>query len=103
MVTYYSEHDFFHFQAHYSGFYGPSGLLLENTSPFMTVESESLLYPLTSLVAEFGGTLGLFLGFSFMWLWDGVELLAPILAKIQGSIRVIKPMKNAGTHGRLTK
>ena len=37
------------------------------------VETEVLLYPLTSLVAEFGGTLGLFLGFSFMWLWDAVE------------------------------
>jgi hypothetical protein len=29
--------------------------------------------PWSSLVAEFGGTLGLFLGFSFMTLWDGVE------------------------------
>ena len=37
------------------------------------IESEVLLYPWTSLVAEFGGTLGLFLGFSFMTLWDGVE------------------------------
>ena len=27
---------------------------------------ESLAYPLVSFVAEFGGTLGLFLGFSFM-------------------------------------
>ena len=37
------------------------------------VETEFLLYPLTSLVAEFGGTLGLFLGFSFMTLWDGLK------------------------------
>ena len=36
-------------------------------------EKEELIYPLRSLVAEFGGTLGLFLGFSFMTLWDGVE------------------------------
>ena len=28
-----------------------------------------------SFVAEFGGALGLFLGFSFISLWDGVELL----------------------------
>ncbi len=34
------------------------------------VEKETLMYPLTSLVAEFGGTLGLFLGFSFMVVWD---------------------------------
>ena len=52
-----------------------SGVVLWNTSPYMLVERESLLYSLESLVAEFGGTLGLFLGFSFMALWDGVEML----------------------------
>ena len=36
-------------------------------------EKEQLIYPLTSLVAEFGGTLGLFLGFSFMAIWDGLQ------------------------------
>ena len=36
------------------------------------VETEVLIYPLTSLVAEFGGVLSLFLGFSFMTLWDGM-------------------------------
>ena len=46
-----------------------------NTSPFMVVEREELLYTLESLVAEFGGTLSLFLGLSFMTLWDGVELI----------------------------
>ena len=38
-----------------------------------TVEREYLMYPLTSLVAEFGGTLSLFLGVSFMTIWDGVQ------------------------------
>ena len=33
-------------------------------------EKEQLIYPITSLVAEFGGILGLFLGFSFMAIWD---------------------------------
>ena len=37
------------------------------------VETEQLIYPLTSLVAEFGGTLGLFIGFSFMAIWDGLQ------------------------------
>ena len=37
------------------------------------LEKEELIYPFASLVAEFGGTLGLFLGFSFMTLWDGLE------------------------------
>ena len=39
------------------------------------VKTEALIYPLSSLVAEFGGTLGLFLGFSFMTIWDEIQLL----------------------------
>ena len=57
------------------------------------VEQEKLIYSLASLVlyelsrgvqlvsihnsqvAEFGGILGLFLGFSFMTLWDGLHFL----------------------------
>ena len=34
------------------------------------VETETLMFPWTSLVAEFGGTLSLFLGVSFMMVWD---------------------------------
>ena len=38
-------------------------------------ESEELMYDFVSLVAEFGGALGLFLGFSFLSLWDiGLEI-----------------------------
>ena len=48
-------------------------LILKNTSPYLLVETEALVYTVESLVAEFGGTLGLFLGFSFMTLWDVVE------------------------------
>ena len=40
------------------------------------IEEEVLLYPFTSLLAEFGGALGLFLGFSFMTIWDGIRGLA---------------------------
>ena len=36
-------------------------------------EEEVLLYPFTSLVAEFGGSLGLFLSFSFMAIWHEVR------------------------------
>ena len=43
-----------------------------------TVETEILIYPMTSLVAEFGGVLGLFLGVSFMTVWDGVQKTAEI-------------------------
>ena len=37
-----------------------------------TIKTEQLIYPVTSLVADFGGTLGLFLGFSFITLWDSL-------------------------------
>ena len=36
------------------------------------IETEELIYPWQSLVAEFGGALGLFLGFSLMTIWDFV-------------------------------
>ena len=62
-----------------------SQLLVWNTSPYLLIEQEKLVYSLESLVAEFGGTLGLFLGFSFMNLWDIVEItagLVPALFKL---------------------
>ena len=50
------------------------------------VEKEKLIYPLSSLVAEFGGTLGLFLGFSFIGVWDQLGLVGMVLGrKIGGS------------------
>ena len=48
-------------------------------SKFTEVETEQLIYPVSSLVAEFGGTLGLFLGFSFMALWDGLPSSASFI------------------------
>ena len=48
------------------------------------VKTEVLIYPLSSLVAEFGGTLGLFLGFSFMALWDEIKLLG----YVNGALRM---------------
>ena len=33
-------------------------------------ETEVMAYGLVSFVAEFGGALGLFLGFSFLSVWD---------------------------------
>ena len=39
----------------------------------MVVKTEQLIYPVSHLVAEIGGTLGLFLGFSFMAFWDDIS------------------------------
>ena len=39
------------------------------------VEEEVLVYSFESLVAELGGSLGLFLGFSFISLWDNFSTL----------------------------
>jgi hypothetical protein len=56
----------------------------ENTNPGLRLmlangkvksNQEGLAYPWVSFVAEFGGSLGLFLGFSFNTIWDGAEFL----------------------------
>ena len=46
-----------------------------------TVETETYVYPLMSFVSEFGGGLGLFLGFSFLSLYDGFTFLFSKLRK----------------------
>ena len=54
----------------------PSGqiyIALWAVSRTTQVEEEVLLYPFLSLVSDFGGALGLFLGFSFMTLWQEIK------------------------------
>ena len=41
-------------------------------SQFTQVEEEVLVFPFQSFLAEFEGALGLFMGFSFMTIWDGM-------------------------------
>ena len=43
------------------------------------VHEEMYQYPLVSYVGEFGGSLGLFLGASFLSLWDLVDWLVRVL------------------------
>ena len=56
---------------------------MPNASTNLLVESEELLYPVESLLAEFGGTLALFLGFSFMALWDGLTQVGQVIRKFK--------------------
>ena len=46
-------------------------------------EEEVLVYPFQSFLAEFGGSLGLFLGFSFMTIWDGMKSLVLWMLEIK--------------------
>jgi hypothetical protein len=45
-------------------------LLLQLASSKVLKRTEEIIYSLESFVSEFGGALGLFLGFSFMMVWD---------------------------------
>ena len=49
----------------------------------ITILTEILVYPWTSLMAEFGGTFSLFFGLSIMTLWDGMGKLANIIKNYQ--------------------
>ena len=46
------------------------------------VETEALIYPMSTLVAEFGGTPGLFLGFSFVSFWDNCSAIRKIVTNL---------------------
>ena len=39
-------------------------------SPLITTEEEVMAYSFGSLIADFGGLLGLFVGFNFLKIWD---------------------------------
>ena len=39
-------------------------------SPTLQIEREKAAFPFSSLVAECGGTLGLFIGFNFLMIWE---------------------------------
>ena len=52
------------------------------------VKKEHPLYPFSSFLAEFGGALGLFLGFSFLTVWDWFQI---IFAFTISKIELMKP------------
>ena len=51
----------------------PLSMGLWAVSEYTQIVEEVLVYPFESFVAEFGGALGLFLGVSFMTIWDGIR------------------------------
>ena len=40
------------------------------SNPTLFIEIEEVAYPLMTLLADFGGVLGLFIGFNFLMIWD---------------------------------
>ena len=44
-------------------------------SKTITRKKEVWIYPIESLISEFGGALGLFLGFSFLMIWDMMKII----------------------------
>ena len=56
------------------------GIMFGYLSNSLTLKEEKLLYPFESFLAEVGRALGLFLGFSFLTLWDIVLKLPRIFS-----------------------
>ena len=56
------------------------GLSLLLTNIKITEKIETILYPFESFLAEFGGALGLFIGFSFFGLFEFVKNSTLMLA-----------------------
>ena len=40
------------------------------SNPTLFIEKEEVAYPFMTLLADFGGVLGLFIGFNFLMIWD---------------------------------
>ena len=66
-----------------SFFYRVLGYLFVLVNNELTVKTEAYLYDGRSLLAESGGALGLFLGFSFYTLW---EIFEPIVNSLKKAI-----------------
>ena len=82
---------------------GSCSIVVWAISPDTRVETEELIYPWTSLVtqvmtllmsplhfqvAEFGGTLSLFMGFSFMTIWDWGRVVCGRIMVLKGAVQI---------------
>ena len=54
------------------GWYTAFGVGFSLGTTEISIEEEQWVYPEMSFLAEFGGALGMFLGFSFIMIWDFV-------------------------------
>ena len=55
------------------------GLMLLMASAEMTELGQNTVYPFESFLAEFGGALGLFVGFSFLGCFDTFKIVATFI------------------------
>ena len=69
----------------FDGFEEKLGLVIMFGSGTTIVAKEAEIYPLSSFIAEFGGCLGLFLGFSFIMVYDFFQTIIWKIKKIVGS------------------
>ena len=63
---------------------GALGFMSGFSSNSLTVKEETYLYPFISFLAEAGGSLGLFLGFSFLMTLD---YITPVLIALKKSVK----------------
>ena len=68
---------------------------LWSVSNHTLIEEETLVLSFQSLISDFGGSLGLFLGFSFMTIWDGVKLSAMYLKNFNQMSRIEAQTQNS--------
>ena len=64
-----------------SGRQGAYVVALEAVSNLTDVQTAMPVFPLASFVADFGGVLSLFLGCSFMTVWDGLQTTRRIVRR----------------------
>ena len=54
-------------------------MMLIRATKTVLLKTEELVYPFSSFLAEFGGALGLFVGFSFMLVWDVLQIVINVI------------------------
>ena len=52
-----------------------SGIRVLFSGQTIFIEREELAYPFITLLADFGGVLGLFIGFNFLMIWDIIVIV----------------------------